>query len=191
MTEAERERLLREGAVIQGLAGGHEPSAADHRIWLVRFSVRFKDGERIESSEELDSLYQPAAGSPEALRLAEARGAAQLRHPDRVPKIQLPLFEGGRVPVRYDPANRARMVLDLPALQKRALNDYIKREQQPKPQSSAREDAGAVPSGTAPPWVVPAHCPNCGAPVAQARASRERDPACQFCRQPLPVTSAR
>jgi hypothetical protein len=186
VTEAERERLLREGAALQGIVAGSEHSAADRRIWRVSVSVKFRDGQRAEFSEELDSLYQPAAGSPEARRLAEARGAAQLRHPDRVPKIQLPLFTGARVPVRYDPEDPRKIVLDLPALRKRALRDYIAREQEPKGQSPARQDPG-----TGPAWAVPARCPNCGAPVDQAQASRERDPGCQFCRQPLPVRPAR
>ena len=152
----------------------------------MRFSVEFKDGQRAEFSEELASLYQPAPGSPEARRLAEVRGAEQLRHPDRIPKIQLPLFLGERVPVRYDAADRSRILVDLPALRKRALHDYIKREQQQKEPSPARQGAEA-----GPPWVVPARCPNCGAPVDQARASRDRDPACPFCHQPIPVSPLR
>jgi hypothetical protein len=182
MTEAEREKLLSEGATIQGMVAHSESSAADRRISQVRLSVRFKDGQTVEFSEELANLYQPAPGSPEAQRLAEVRGAEQLRHPDRIPKIQLPLSVGERVPVRYDAADRSRIVIDVPALQKRALHDYIQREQKPKGQSPAHQGAG-----TGPPWAVPTHCPNCGAPVDQAKASRDRDPLCQFCHQPIPV----
>ena len=185
MTEAERETLLSQGTVAQGMVMRNEPSAADPRISQVRISVRFKDGESAELSQELANLYQPAPGSPEARRLAEVREAGQLRHPDRIPKIQLPLSAGERVPVRYDAADRSKLVLDLPALQKRALNDYIKREQKLNGQPSARPGAR-----TGPPWAVPAHCPNCGAPVDQARASRDRDPICGFCQQPIPVTPA-
>jgi hypothetical protein len=182
MTETERETLLSEGAVIQGMVMRSEPSAADPRISRVRISVRFPGDQTAEFSEELPNLYQPAQGSPEARRLAEVRQAQQLRHADRIPKIQLPLSDGERVPVRYDAADRSRIVLDVPALQKRALHDYIQREQRPKAQPPAR---------TGPPWTVPAHCPNCGAPVDQARASRDPDPLCQFCHQPVPVESAR
>ena len=39
MTETERETLLSEGAVIQGMVMGNEPSAADPRISRVRVSV--------------------------------------------------------------------------------------------------------------------------------------------------------
>jgi hypothetical protein len=183
MTETERETLLSQGAVIQGMVMHNEPSAADPRISQVRISVRFKDDQAVEFSEELANLYQPAPGSPEARRLAEVREAGQLRHPDRIPKIQLPLSAGERVPVRYDAADRSKLALDLPALQKRALHDYIQREQRPKAQPPARPGARS-----GPPWTVPAHCPNCGAPVDQAKASRDPDPQCQFCHQPVPVS---
>ena len=52
----------------------NEPSAADPRISVVRVTVRFKDDQRVEFSEELANLYQPEPGSPEARRLAEVRG---------------------------------------------------------------------------------------------------------------------
>jgi len=42
-------------------------------------------------------------------------------------------------------------------------------------------------SVTGPPWVVPAHCPTCGAAVNKAKASMDLEPACAFCHQPLPV----
>ena len=132
MTEAEREKLVSEGATIQGMVVHSESSDADRRMSQVRLSVRFKDGQTVEFSEELANLYQPAPGSPEAQHLAEVRGAEQLRHPDRIPKVQLPLSVGERVPVRYDAADRSKIVIDVPALQKRALHDYIQREQKPK-----------------------------------------------------------
>ena len=186
MSEAEREKLVTEGATFQGMVVHSEPSAADRRVSQLRVSVRFKDDQAVEFSEEVANLYQPAPDSQEARRLAEVRGAQQLRHPDRIPKIQLPLSVGARVPVRYDAADRSKIVIDAPALQKRALGDYIQREQQQKSQPAARPGAG-----TGPPWTVPTHCLNCGAPVDQARASQDPDPLCQFCHQPIPVTPLR
>jgi hypothetical protein len=181
LTEAERGKLLSDGATIQGTVMHNQPSPADRQRSQVRVDVRYKDGQAVEFTEELDSLFQPAPGSPEAERLAEGR--ANLRHPDRVPRIQLPLSAGERVPVRYDAANRSKLVLDVPALQKRALHDYIEREQRPK-----EPTPGAVRARSGPPWVVPTQCPNCGAPVDQAKASRDSDPICRFCTQPIPVT---
>jgi hypothetical protein len=186
LTEAEREKLLREGATTRGMIVGSESAAADRRMSQVRVSVSFKDGPATQFSEELANLYQPAPGSSEARCLAEVREAEQLRHPDRIPKIQLPLSLGEMVAVRYDTADPRKMVIDVPALQKRALHDYLRQEQQPRGQSPARPGAGI-----GPPWIVPAQCPNCGAPVDQAKASQDRDPRCQFCQQPVPVRPAR
>jgi hypothetical protein len=182
LTEAEREKLMSEGATIQGLVMHNEPTPADRRKSQVRLVVRFKDGQAVEFSEELDSLHQPAPGSPEAKRLADVRGTEQLHHPDRIPKIQLPLSAGERVLVRYDAADRSRLVIDIPALQQRALHDYIERAQKQKEPKPAPAGTG---TGTL--WVVPTHCPKCGAPVDQAKASRDSDPLCQFCHQPIPV----
>ena len=186
MTEADREKLLSEGATTQGMVVHSESPDTDRRMSQVRVSVRFKDGRAVEFSEELANLYQPAPGSPEALRLTEVRSAEQLRHPDRIPKIQIPLSDGERVPVRYDAADLSKITIDVPALQKRALHDYIQREQRPKSQPATRPGAG-----TGPPWSVPTHCLNCGAPVDQARASQDPDPMCQFCHQPIPVKPLR
>jgi hypothetical protein len=182
LTEAEREKLISDGATIQGMVMHNEPDPADRQRAQVRVQVRFKDGQALEFTEELGGLYQPAPGSAEAQRLAEVR--ANLRHPDRVPKIQLPLSAGERVPIRYDAANRSKAVIDVPALEKRALHDYIEREQKPP------EEVQPARAHTGPPWVVPTHCPNCGAPVDQAKASRDRDPMCRFCNQPVPVSPA-
>ena len=186
LTEAEREKLVADGATTQGMVVHSETSPADRRMSQVRVSVRFKDDQTVEFSEELANLYQPAPDSDEARRLAEVRGAEQLRHPDRIPKIQLPLSDGARVPVRYDAADRSKAVIDVPALQKRALHDYIQREQQQRAQPANRPAAR-----TGPPWSVPTHCLNCGAPVDQAKASQDPDPMCQFCQQPIPVTPLR
>jgi hypothetical protein len=92
----------------------------------------------------------------------------------------------GELTVRYDAAQPGRMVLDVPAIQKRALHDYIQREQRAQQQ---KPDQAAPQAG--PPWAVPTHCPNCGAPVDQATASRDSDPRCEFCEQPLPVSPLR
>jgi len=186
LTEAEREKLISEGATTQGMVMHKEPSPADGQKSQVRLVVRFKDDQAVEFIEELDNLYQPAPGSPEAERLTEMRKTLQINHPERIPKIQLPLSTGERVPVRYDAANRNNLVVDVPALRKQALRDYIKHEQR---QQEQKEQQPTPPGArTGPPWVVPTHCPNCGAPVDQAKASRDPDPMCRFCSEPIPVS---
>jgi len=77
LTEAEREKLLSDGATIQGIVMGNESADADRRVSRVRVNVSFKDGQTVEFSEELANLYQPVPGSPEARRLAEVRGAGR------------------------------------------------------------------------------------------------------------------
>ena len=184
MTEAEREKLASEGETFQGIVLQNDPLPEDRQMSALRVSVRYKDGQEFQFHEVVASLYQPAPGSPEAKRLAEIRAAQQVHHPDRIPKIQLFISLGERVPVRYDAADRSRIVLDIPAMRQYALREYIKSVQKPKPQPQKPVSAG-------PPWVVPTQCPNCGAPVDQALASRDADPKCTFCDQPLPVTPLR
>jgi hypothetical protein len=185
LTEAEREKLLLDGATSKGIVMHSELSAADCGRSRVRVDVRFKDGQAVEFTEELANLYQPPPGSQQAQRLAQLRTAQQLRHPDRIPKIQLPLSDGERVPVRYDAEHRSRMVLDVPAMQARAVHDYIERELKPKSRPTAGVGGRAA---AGPPWAVPTHCPNCGAPVDQAKACHDPDPHCPFCTQPVPVS---
>ena len=66
LTAAEREKLISDGATIQAIVMHNEPSPADHQRSQVRVDVKFKDGQSLEFTEELDGLYQPAPGSPEA-----------------------------------------------------------------------------------------------------------------------------
>ena len=166
---------------MRGIIVGVEPADADHGMVRVAVTVRLRDGSDVQFTEELANLYQPPPGSPEAQRLAEMREAQHIGHPTRIPKIQLPLQAGGWVPVRYHPSNRKKFVLDQAALQSKALDDYIDRGTKPAQPKT-------VPAaGTGPPWEVPSECPMCGAPVDQAVASKEADPKCEFCREPIPV----
>jgi hypothetical protein len=66
------------------------------------------------------------------------------------------------------------------AAQMKAGDDLLEQVQAGVPAASGEAITG-------PPWVVPAQCPSCGAPVDQARARMEPDPKCTFCDQPLPV----
>jgi hypothetical protein len=66
MTAAERAELLSGGTAFQGMVVHSESAAADRLMSQVRLCVDFKDGQRVEFSEELANLYQPAPGSPSA-----------------------------------------------------------------------------------------------------------------------------
>jgi hypothetical protein len=185
LSEDKLENLASTGEKTQGTVMHNEPSAQDRTRCQVRVEVFFNDGEKGEFTEELASLYQPAPGSPDALRLTDARKSQDLHHPERVPKMQLSLSAGERIVVRYDARNRHRLLIDRPALQKKAVHDYIESLSFQRKREAAVADKSPVAAG--PPWEVPATCPNCGAPVDQAKASKDPDPMCRFCEQPIPV----
>jgi len=168
------------GTRLRGIVTATEPGAAGHGQILVQVRVKLPDGRDAQFSQELANLYQPAPGSPAAQRLAEMREAQGIGHPTRIPKIQLPLRDGAKVPVRGN-ATGKKFVIDEPALQRKALDEYIERETTPR----ATKTTPLIGSG--PPWKVSAECPRCGAPVDQALASKQADPMCAFCHEPIPV----
>jgi hypothetical protein len=47
LTEAEREKLISDGATIQGMVMHNEPDPADRQRAQVRVQVRFKDGQAL------------------------------------------------------------------------------------------------------------------------------------------------
>jgi hypothetical protein len=179
--DEERQRLLSGGEQTRGMVWSTEPVATDPTKAHLRIEVTFKDGERLEFTQDLPNLYQPPPESPAAERVLAMRQSQQLKHAGKIPKLQLETSAGAMVPVRYDASNRHRLVIDEPALQKKAVDEYIERESRPK------QEPAHTATVTGPPWDVPTHCPNCGAPVDQAAASRAQDPKCRFCEQPVPV----
>jgi hypothetical protein len=84
-----RERLLRDGATAQGVVIQQQLRAAVTGVlseYHVKVRVRFEDGSSIEFRQELDS--------------------AQVgRH-----------AEGAMLPVRYDPTDHSKIVIDVPAI---------------------------------------------------------------------------
>jgi hypothetical protein len=49
-----------------------------------------------------------------------------------MPKPQLERISGSKVTVRYDESDRNRVIVDLPALQKKAVEAYIAETTKPK-----------------------------------------------------------
>ncbi|HWE54129.1 MAG TPA: hypothetical protein VG435_01380 [Acidimicrobiales bacterium] len=148
----------------------------------IRVDVDAKDGPHSEFTSEVDNLYQPDVDSPDAQRLTMMREAQQLRHANKIPKVQMPISVGSRIPILYDPRDHKKMAVDFSGMRKQAVSEYIEMEKQ----NQARHQAEVPVTG--PPWAVPDHCPNCGAPVDQAVSSRAADPHCDFCHEPIPVT---
>jgi len=180
LSQDEYAKLLSEGDKTRGMVLSTEVSETDRSRSRVRIEARFPDHEVAEFGTELSNVYQPQPGSPDAERLTQLRSAEQLRHASRVPKVQLALSAGSMIPLRYNATRRTRIVIDEPALHSAALKDYIEREKRGKTPDVAPR-AG-------PPWLVPAKCPTCGAPVDQAKSSSDTDPHCEFCHEPIPVS---
>jgi len=168
-----------------------DPVASDTGRSQVQVQVRYKDGRTGQFTQELANLFQPAPESPEAQQVIELRDELQLRHPEHMPKIQLPLFNGRVVPVCLDTRSPGQLVIDEPSLQRQAVHDYV-HEQRHAQQTSREKRAKKNPKrGGGPPWEVPAECPNCGARVDQAVTSKDPDPRCPYCRAPLPVAAVK
>jgi hypothetical protein len=83
------------------------------------------------------------------------------------------------VPVIFDPLNPSRIIVDMAA-----LPEYAARATADAAARWAAQSPGSPPPPT---WLLPDHCPNCGAVVDQAMESHSADPKCTFCHEPLPV----
>ena len=180
LSEAEREKLLAEGKKAKAMVWSTTPVDGQPGVSRLRFNAHFPDGQVMQFDEDLQSLYQPAPDSPDGIRIRELRQRLQLKHADHIPKLQLATAAGSDVTVRYDESDHKRIVVDLPSLQHKAVEAYIADMTKPK-----RGTVEAAPTG--PPWEVPDHCPNCGAPIDVAVAANAKDPQCRFCEQPIPV----
>jgi hypothetical protein len=87
----------------------------------------------------------------------------------------------------YDPASgEVQLDMDDPRNSQKARESDLDRlmaeadEEDPQPAAPGENVTG-------PPWIVPATCPNCSAPVDQATMAMETDPRCAYCHQPLPA----
>ncbi len=80
----------------------------------LHIGVTFDDGETVEfEAHASDYLHIPE----------QVRREAGLAHDDDL--VVLGLVDGAKVPVRYDPSDRQRVVLDEAALHRRALERHI------------------------------------------------------------------
>jgi hypothetical protein len=87
----------------------------------------------------------------------------------------------------YDaPSGEVQLDMDDPRNSQRARDAEMERLEAAA-EAIDPEPAAPGDSVTGPPWIVPATCPNCSAPVDQARMAMEDDPRCEYCHQPLPA----
>jgi hypothetical protein len=113
-------KLLREGAQARGVimhvyGAGRSATGASISAWLFPCRVTFDDGSTIETSGEL-SAFDRAFRFDEA----EAWGSKALDYQD-FERLRRFLEPGMTVPVRYDPKDHTKLVLDKPAFKAELL----------------------------------------------------------------------
>lgn len=97
-----------EGTILQW-STGREISQAQ-----IMVGVKFEDGEIVEFTEEVTDYYHV----PEHI-------LKQVGLPKGDDVVPLSLYEGAKVPVRYDPTDRKKIIVDEQALHERALQAHL------------------------------------------------------------------
>jgi hypothetical protein len=144
----------------------------------------------VSEGETFEGMVEHSESSPTDRRMSQVRLSVRFKDGQAVE------FGEERVLVRYDAADRTRIVIDVPALHKRALHDYIQREQQQKTQPAARPDRPALGRADALPELRCAGRPGEGVPgsrpaVPVLPAADTRDPAALRPGPPSPGRSSR
>jgi hypothetical protein len=107
-----------------------EPSHLYRTKARLLIGVRFDDGQKVEFTEEITDFVLP----PEGDFVARIQALTQ----DPIP---LSLSEGNQIPVRYDPADRNRMWIDVPALHEAAVRQHAEAQQARHTRAEAILDA--------------------------------------------------
>jgi|HubBroStandDraft_1064217.scaffolds.fasta_scaffold62526_3 hypothetical protein len=97
-----------EGTVLQWSAG-REISKAHLLI-----GVKFEDGEIVEFSEDVTDYYA-----------VPGHVMKQVDLPPGDDVVPLPLYDGSKVPVRYDPSDRKKIMVDEATLHQGALEAFV------------------------------------------------------------------
>ena len=102
------------------------PSALYRTKARLLIGVKFDDGQKVEFTEEVEDIVLPPQGD------FAARIQAMTQEP-----IPIPLSVGDKIPVCYDPDDRTRMAVDVPALHEAA----VRRHEQVLQKRHARAEA--------------------------------------------------
>jgi hypothetical protein len=138
-------KLHTDGAQIDGVVLHWEPAPYVRTQARIVVGVKFDDGEKAEFTEDVTDYCQPRATSM-MQRLGQAGGA------DVIP---LQLYEGTIVPIRYDPANRHRLAIDVPVLHERAIASWNERQAKSRAQAEEMLDQHASAAHSRPDAVEP------------------------------------
>ena len=98
-----------DGVVSENVHSEFSPSKS-----RVVVAVKFDDGETAQFEEDLVNYYEPPSHGLKGL-------AGNLTGENVIPMSFTP---GERIPVRYDPANRKHIVVDVPAFNARTLEQW-------------------------------------------------------------------
>ncbi|MGO9973214.1 MAG: hypothetical protein ACLP01_10465 [Solirubrobacteraceae bacterium] len=118
---------MSEGAQIDGVV--LENGQLSYNVTKARLviGVKFDDGVTAEFTEDIQDFFEPAAHG--------LKGLAGNLTGDNV--IPLSFIPGSTIPVRYDPAARSKLAIDVPALHERALERWMKGQKASRAQAEA------------------------------------------------------
>lgn len=126
-----KHNLVKDGAQTEGvILETHSTHTIERRVVI---AVKFDDGETAEFSENMVDYYEPPSHSLKDL-------AGNLAGDNVIP---IYLNVGTRIPVRYDPSDRKRIAVDLPALHEHALQDWTRSRQASRAKALASLDTPA------------------------------------------------
>jgi hypothetical protein len=122
-------KLLSEGAQIEGvvLENNTPRNLTKDRL---RVAVKFDDGEKAEFTEDVTNYFEPGHGLKALAGKVTGNNV-----------IPLALTPGSRIPVRYDPAKRKHLAIDVPALHEQRLQRWIEGQQESRAQAEAVLDS--------------------------------------------------
>jgi hypothetical protein len=126
-----RHHLLSEGAQTEGVVMEANPAPYVRTKDRLTIGVKFDDGQKAEFTEDITNYVQPAAHTLKQL-IGNAGG-------DNV--VPLSLVSGDTVPVRYDPADRSKLAIDVPALEERAVQHWAEYRQRNRARAETVLDA--------------------------------------------------
>lgn len=128
--------LLSEGTQIEGVVLEWKPAPLARTKDRLRIGVKFDDGETAEFTEDITNYCHPPAHGLRGLIANAARDTV----------IPVSLIEGAKVPVRYDPDDRNKLAIDVPALHERVVQGWSEGRKTMRDEAEAVLDAQSATS---------------------------------------------
>jgi hypothetical protein len=124
--------VLKDGAQTDGVILERHSS---HKLTESRvvIAVKFDDGETAQFEEVMVNYYEPPSHGLKDL-------AGNLTGENAIPMSFIP---GEKIPVRYDPSDRKRIAVDVPAFNERTLEQWTAKENANRERALAALDSPA------------------------------------------------